>query len=234
MKYFYYRSLPFIIIAVVFILLSNNSSAQNNLPGSYIIPDIGSPGMNIYIELIAHTDSIGVFGDESFVLDNSLELKTVDETDRWKIQFSPVTVSWSGRLITVQAFIHPELVPASYRWDQVAAIPIALFKDGVLQHTYNFYVVLPFPLGDVSGINESVLGQGSLGIRSPRGAMIVDSFISDRKYIVSKQDCDPTTPGNEAFLPFTLISLGRIDVAGISVNADTSEGGVGGGGGGAR
>jgi hypothetical protein len=115
-------------------------------------------------------------------------------------------------------------------------IPIALFKNGVRQQSYNFYVVRPFNMHQVvTAVPDVVLGQGFLGERSPRGAMIIDSLVAPGKgFTVSKNDPDVLTPGNQAYLPFTLISVGRIEVGSINVSADTSQGGVGGGGGGAR
>jgi hypothetical protein len=76
--------------------------------------------------------------------------------------------------------------------------------------------------------------------------MIVDSLILavSQTYTVTKTDCDPITPGNQAYLPFVLLSKGRINGQNtntiISVNGSApasgagGNGGPGGGGGGGR
>ena len=212
-------------------------TAQSQNKAAYIIPDIGAPGTNVYIELIAHADSNKAFGNNYFVNDNSLLLKPTNPTDEWKIQFSPLSISWNGRLITAHAFIHPDLTPTSWRWNDGLRIPIGLYENGNLVNSFDFYVVLPCALGDVSNINESVLGEGNLGMRSPRGAMLVDSLILGCKtYTVSTRDCDLNSEGNQGYLPFTLTAIGDIrgcsGITIISVDANQQDGGPGGGGGG--
>jgi hypothetical protein len=209
--------------------------AQNK--AAYILPDIGAPGMNIYIELFAQTDSMGAFGTDGAVSDSSLYLTVANAADHGKIQFSPVYVSWNGRLITAQLFIHPNLKPNAWQWSQGINIPIRLMQNGNAVNTFDFYVVKPCPLGDIRSNSERVLGDGTLGMRSPRGAMIVDSLIlaDGATYTISKQDPDgDASNGNQAYLPFTLIALGNITGIGttISVNAKDQDGGIGGGGGG--
>ena len=223
----------FLIIALA--LSSYFLSAQ--IQQSYMIPDIGSPGMNIYIEIIASVDSHWFFGEERVVDDLSLYLRTKNSADNGKIDFSPLYVSWAGRLISAQIFVHPDLKPSSWKWNEGIHIPIELMQAGKSIGDYDFYVVQPFHIGNADASKGFVFGVGGedgLGIRSPRGAMIIDSMISTSEiiYTVSKGDCDTKTPGNQGYLPFNIISVGRFEVPKISVDADTKNGGVGGGGGG--
>lgn len=226
-----------LIINIIFIIFSCNLFSQDSIrlpSSSYIIPDIGAPGMNVYIELIAHTDSLGIFGNNSFIADSSLYIKPTDTADEWKIQFSPLFVSWGGRLITVQAFIHPMVPTASWMWYKGVKIQLGLYQKDILRDTFDFYIVRPCKLGDMRQYDDSVFGEHHLGMRSPRGAMLVDSLIlANRRYTVSMIDCD-TTKGNQAYLPFTLTVIGNLKGEGatISVDANEQDGGVGGGGGG--
>ena len=233
--------LNFLFTVAVFATVTATTFAQNK--AAYMIPDIGAPGTNVYIELLAHTDSIGAFGNNSFVNGNSLVLRPTNSADNWKVQFSPLTVSWNGRLITAHAFIHPDLAPTSWRWNEGINIPIGLYGNGNPNpiRTFNFYVVQPFKMPDLTQTNETVFGQGSLGIRSPRGAMIVDNLILDCKtYTVSTNDCDPNTEGNQGYLPCVLTVLGNIKgckegtniTSIISVDGNNQDAGAGGGGGG--
>ena len=82
-------------IIIVFGICSYIMLGQNQL--SYMIPDIGTPGMNIYVEIIASPDSLWFFGTERVVSDNSLYIRPTNSADEGKIQFSSLYVSWSGR-----------------------------------------------------------------------------------------------------------------------------------------
>src|SRR5438105_521336 len=67
--------------------------------------------------------------------------------------------------------------------------------------------------------------------------MIVDSMILTQSgiYTVDATDCDPYTPGNQGFLPITILSKGIVSaVAGATINisGDHEHGGPGGAGGG--
>ena len=243
------RYFLFVIALVLFGALSHIAICSDN-KASYLIPDIGAPGMNVYIEIVAHTDSILAFGADGikdYSSNSQWQLKPANSSDEWKIIFGPLVVSWNGRLISTQAFIHPELAPTSWKWNEGIKIPIVLLENGTVVNTFNFYVVNPCPLGDISKITSPkenlggeeviVLGKAPFGLRSPRGAMLVDSLIlaDNTKYVVSTEDCDLETEGNQAYLPFVLLSLG--DIRGgsgtvISVDGLRQDAGVGGGGGG--
>ena len=229
-----YMKKLFLIIILIYTTAVSVSVGQQK---SYIIPDIGSPGMNIYVEIIAPFDSLWLFGNESVVNDNSLYLTPSNSADKGKIHFSPLYVSWSGRLISAQTFINPNLKPTSWEWSKGIKVPLDLVKAGTIIGKYDFYVVQPFHIGNANASRGYTFGEGGqngLGIRSPRGAMIIDSMISTlpNVYIVSTKDCDPNTDGNQGYLPFTLISVGRFVVPNISADAIGKNGGPGGGGGG--
>ena len=61
------------------------------------------------------------------------------------------------------------------------------------------------------------------GVRSRRGAMIVDSLIlANDVYTVSTLDCDPGTEGNQGYLPFILLAKGKIQGDGIQTEISVS------------
>ena len=223
----------------------------NQVVISYIQPDIVAPGMNSYIEFIAPYNAYGNFGADGTYyneLNSPIKIEVVNPADIWKVTFGPVVVSWQGRLISTQVFAHPALKPNSWDWSLLSnefKIKVRVNKNGVLSNEVDLYIVKPFPFGDRNTSSERILGEGTLGKRSPRGAMIVDRMIlANAKYFVSTNDTDPNTPGNQGYLPFILISKGSI-VGGnntiISVDGGTDGGqqrlqdaGPGGGGGGGR
>jgi len=224
---------------------------KGNVVISYIQPDIVAPGMNSYLEFIAPYNAYGNFGaDRTFynLLTDTLRIEVVNPNDRWKVTFGPLVVSWQGRMISTQVFAHPSLKPNSWDWSllqQDFKIKVRINKNGILSNEVDLYIVQPFPFGNKSSIPDSIIGDGSLGKRSPRGAMIVDSMIlANRTYYVSTADVDPMTPGNQGYLPFILISKGPIRGGAntlISVDGGLSgrqqrlqDGGPGGGGGGGR
>lgn len=156
-------------------------------------------------------------------------------------------VSWDGRLISTQIFVNPDLKPNTADWEILNPQfnkRFAVEYKGAKSNYQDFYVLRPTKLGDVSLNPNRYLGEGSLGRRSPRGAMIVDSLIlANDRYYPSLQDCDPSTPGNQAYLPFVIMAKYKIQGAvntiidmqggairsGIAVQ-DAAPGGGGGGG----
>jgi len=217
---------------------------------SYILPDIGTPDLNTYIEIIGPSTLTKNFGNDGFYLNNlgdQIRLEVVNPVDTQKIIFGPIVISWDGRMISSQVFVHPNVVPNSWDWEQLLPefrIPIRVNINGNYSNVDTFYIVQPFQMGDISSKIDSILGQGTLGKRSRRGAMIIDSAIlGNRRYSVSLNDCDPyNSPdsGNQAYLPFVLIAKGPIS-GGANTIIDVSGGlpriqdaGPGGGGGGGR
>ncbi|MBR9976094.1 MAG: hypothetical protein KFF77_10980, partial [Bacteroidetes bacterium] len=208
---------------------------------SYMIPDIGAPGMNTYVEIIGPHNQPGNFGPDGFSANNPgdmLRVECVNPDDSLKVTIGPLVVSWNGRMIATQVFVHPDLRPNSDSWQGVTAefvIPLRVRYNGNVQNAVTFYIVRPQPA--IMTTASGTLGSGGIwGLRSPRGAMIVDSMIlSGSQYGISSADCDPTTPGNQGFLPAVILSRGPVRTGSsglIAVDANTRHGGPGGGGGG--
>lgn len=197
---------------------------------AYIIPDIGTPNMNTYIEIIGSVNENNLFPPDGLYYDTyipedadgewHLVVRTMDDADTNKITFGPCVVSWDGRMISTQAFINPNLEPNDWDYSKldedkfvVDIVVEALAPDGTgyVSISQKFYIVQPFPFPDYNS-TDFVLGEGPFGKRSPRGAMIVDNMtLGNAPYTVSSVDCDPDTPGNQAWLPFVLLSKGDIN-----------------------
>lgn len=231
------------LLFILFIIISSFKLFSLSPFISYIIPDIGSPGMNTYIEIISHKDSIGSFGTDGFYLNNptdNIRIECLNPLDRRNVIFGPIVVSWNGRMISTQVFIRPNLDPKIWDWCALKSafrIPVRVYVNENYSNIDSIYIVQPFAFGDKSSLSDTILGGGNLGRRSRRGAMIVDSMIlANATYTVSTNDCDPSTNGNQGYLPFVLISKGSITGTGtgtkISVDGSTRNAGPGGGGGG--
>ncbi len=233
--------LKYLTAIILLLCLSGLVAAQEI---SYIIPDIGAPDMNTYIEIIGPHDQTGNFGDDGLYLNNpgdDVYLELVNPADSTKITFGPLIVSWDGRMISTQIFVHPNVNPNTSDWQNLNAefiIPFRVVVNGTPTNEVKFYILKPYNLGDVTSYPDRVFGESSLGKRSPRGAIIVDSLIlANDVYTVSTNDCDPETEGNQGYLPFILLSKGNISGGSnskISVSTTNKHGGPGGGGGGGK
>lgn len=225
---------------------------------SYITPDIGTPGMSTYMEIIGPTGAFGNFigNNDSYHTSpyqeptlSEYSIEFLDPADTNKISFGPLTTSWDGRMIATHVFVNPNLpTPNSMHWNQLTSANIVQFRVKTTQGVsawQKFYIIKPYNFNDLSNnTTDLVFGQGNLGIRSPRGCMIVDSLrLALATYTVSTADCDPETPGNQGYLPFVLLSKGNItgqhfyngstdNFTTIDVSAVGANGGPGGGGGG--
>lgn len=209
---------------------------------SYILPDIGSPRFSTYVEVIAPASARKAFGADGVSLNNpgdDVRLVCARPGDSARLTFGPLVVSWDGRMIASHAFVNPTVKPNSSDWELLRSefrIPIKVIVNGRESNIDTFYIVQPWKLGNVTADPGRILGEGTLGKRSRRGAMIVDSLIlpGGETYTVSLRDPDSRTAGNQAYLPMTLLSpstirgIGTVD---ISVSASGSDGGPGGGGG---
>lgn len=208
---------------------------------SYIIPDIGTPGMNTYVEIIGPTTGSGNFGADGLYPNNPGDAVRVEPNtaaDAAKIVVGPVVVSWSGRMIATQVFVKPGIANGTVQLKVTV---------GGSSSTVDFEIVSPQNLG-LGGIgvldagspsNVITLGSGgTAGTRSKRGAMIVQSLtLQNGTFNVSTTDTDPATPGNQGFLPFILISKKNIAInfdATLKLDAGGLDGAAGGGGGGGK
>ncbi len=230
----------YLVFFIVFFLFFSKSVVKSQ--DSYVFPDIAAPGMVTYFEIVAKANDNSFFGNDGFSLNNpssNVSIRITQQTPAGAnlVQFGPISVSWTGRLLSSYVFVNPDVNPKDWDWEQSGTFVIfEVLVGGVRVSEYRIDIVKPFPFGDKSLNAESILGQGQLGRRSRRGAMIVDSMVLGNKaYTVSRNDIDASLPGNQAYLPFTLISKGPIRGTGanseINVNASSLNGGVGGGGG---
>jgi len=230
----------FILFVLFAILAPRVMEAQPVV--SYFIPDIGTPGMNTYLEIIAPHDSIADFGADGFYYGNRgdiLQIVCANPSDTQYVRFGPCIVSWNGRMIATQVYVLPWVQATSTDWQQSIKIPIQVLLDGLLSNADTFYIVKPQDLDPGSTLTSpGVIGSGGpWGTRSRRGAMIVDSLtlLGSGSYTFSTTDCDLDARGNQGFLPFILISKGKINVGGsttLDVSGNGIEAGPGGGGGG--
>ncbi len=208
-------------------------------PIAYLLPDIGTPGMNTYMEIVGMNNTFGSFGVDSIYANNpgdGVRVVCVNPADTNFVKFGPCVVSWNGRMISMQAFVMPWVQVNSSDWQTGIRIPIRVQIGNVWSSIDYFYIVKPQTVG-VLNIPGLLGSGGKYGKRSRRGAMIVDSITLNGvgTYGISTIDCDPVTPGNQGYLPPVLISLGpvrmaataKLDVSGVGVDA-----GPGGGGGG--
>ncbi|MDX9758064.1 MAG: choice-of-anchor D domain-containing protein [Bacteroidota bacterium] len=208
---------------------------------SYMIPDLGTPGMNTYVEILGPHDQIGNYGPDGFYMNNpgdAVRVECVNAADTTKIGIGPLVVSWNGRMISTQIFVHPDQQPNSDSWQGIAPefiIPLQVRYNGVTQNSVTFYIVRPQP-AIVTNAGGTIGSGGVWALRSPRGAIIIDSLaLLGDSYDISTADCDPATPGNQGFLPVVILSKGPVRTGNntqVSVDANAKHGGPGGGGGG--
>ncbi len=243
------------VLYIIFAVLQPSEvRAQFGNPNvRYIQPDIGTPGLNTYIEIIGSESS----GPSQFLSDGvyfnnpgeAVRVVPANLADTSKIIIGPLVVSANGKMIATQIFVLPTVKPNSWDWRKLDAafkiplkiiltLPPAAPRESAPEAAI-FYIVKPFPAGTLNSKRGTVFGEGDeagLGVRSPRGAMIVDSMtlVAGQRYTVSTKDCDPATSGNQGYLPFVLLSKGVINGNGatIDVSAVGKNGGVGGAGGG--
>lgn len=227
-----------ILLLFTLLLLPISLFAQ----GHYIIPDIGAPDMAIYVEMVAPHDQKGYFGNDGFYLPDIDNEVTISVTKNAQyVTFGPLVVSWEGRLVSTHIFVNKSANPTSILPDPAFQVEFEVSGTTVPSpRNFTFNIVKPQSLGingDISGINEFVLGEGSLGVRSARGAMIVDSLTlkASSDYTFSTKDPDgDLTNGNQGYFPAILLSKGPIkgNNSTISVSAPSRNAGPGGGGGG--
>ncbi len=232
--------LQLVTLCLLFVYLLAATATLRAQTISYILPDIGAPGMNTYVEIVAPTGETGSFGTDGIYINNPGDRVRVicdNPADTALVAIGPVIVSWNGRLAATQIFVRPGIDPGTTDWQSVDSafiVPIRVVVDGIRSNREFFYILRPQSAIIAGG--GGTLGTGALGRRSRRGAMIVDSLVLGAgTFAVNSDDLDPVTPGNQGMLPFVLISRGRVTgLPGttLSVSATGKDGGPGGGGGG--
>lgn len=222
-------------LALTFFLMAIAAALQAQ-PNIYMIPDIGTPGMNTYVEIVGPANETGKFLlPDGLASPSLLKIRFMNPLDSNRVKVSPGVVSWNQRLITFQFFVTPGAA--------LGPVPIELDISGQLFPLDTFFIVAPQRFGTKSGGGviggAPVYGTG-LGKRSKRGAMIVDDMVlNGGNYTIDVSDTDPAVAGNQGYLPFILISKGGVVIrsgATISASAprgiNSKNGGPGGGGGG--
>jgi len=230
-------------ITLILIVLSAIFNSKIYAQTHYAIPDIGSPGMNIYVEVIAEYNQKNKFGADGFYgnLQTSANRVFVPPAFEPYVAISPFVVSWEGRVIGMQIFISEDIDPAPQSWDyrtSGVSFPVTV-QIGVQTYQFTFYVVQPLQFGNQSANMQTTLGEGGFGVRSPSGAMIVDSMVLRNGITYQTNtgiDINPNINGNQGYLPLIILSKGPVYTEGsnkatISVNGTGKNGGPGGGGG---
>ncbi|MBX7215936.1 MAG: choice-of-anchor D domain-containing protein [Candidatus Kapabacteria bacterium] len=205
---------------------------------SYLLPDAAAPGMNVVVETYAPYRQQGSFGQDGFQ-PGTAELQLLNPQDSSRVIVGPTVISWNGRLASTMLFLKAGAA--------VGAVPVRMRVGAAFSNVDTFFVVKPQQLGGPSGqlSGGGVLGSGGMfgAARSRRGVLVVDSLILlGGAFTVDTSDTDPATPGNQGFLPVTILSRGRVSIAAsatLSVSAPNPVSGVpsgvagpGGGGGG--
>jgi hypothetical protein len=222
--------------------------------------------MSTYIEIVAASSDTTTFGKDGLYANNREDVVRVEvenAADTNKIIIGPVVVSWNGRLISTQVFVLPSVAqPPTLYWDDLPRefrIPIRVVVSGradSLSAADTLYIVRPFANArefirqDLTTPNTFIIGEildnnsTPKSVRSRRGALVVGDVSLEgngtggatNRYNVSTLDCDPRTDGNQGYLPFVMLSTGKIDGgrAILSANASGKHGGAGGGGGGGQ
>ena len=200
---------------------------------AYIIPDIGAPGMNTLVEIIAPIAPKGPFAPSSvdptsgLIPQSAVSVEFVRPEDSNRVVISPVVVNWDGRLISCQFFVKPGAA--------TGPVPIRVRVDNQTSNADTFFIQNPQAFGTKNG--GGVIGSGGAwGTRSKRGAMILDSVVlGPGLYTMDVSDTDNLTEGEQGYLPMIILSKGPVRVnagAVLSASAPGKDAGPGGGGGG--
>gem|GEM_PF-4051278 len=233
---------------VLIFVLTLLVSISEAITAPYMFPDLGTPGMATYVEMIAEHNNVDFFWDQpdAFFPNNDGDaLRVMLKNPNPDVVIGPLTVSWDGRLISTTVFVSPDydLTGISKDWATTSGrIDLLVERNGALVAEFPFYIVLPTSTwGNMAGKNT--IGGGNsgqnIGKMSPRNTIIVDSLdlAANVTYRISNQDPAPAEPGNQAYLPAVILSVGPIRGGVgtvIDVSANGIDGGPGGGGGGGK
>lgn len=220
--------------ATLFSLMLLLASALHAQPQpAYMIPDIGAPGMNTYVEIIGYWTAFQTFGTQDVVYDAAygfaLVVEPANAADNARIVVGPCAVNWEGRMISTQIFVKPGAAPG--RCDVVVNL------NGVRSAPIPFEIIIP---QDLVVPANGTLGTGARGTanwRSPRGAMLVRSLTFQGGNVrVNTADLDFATAGIQGYLPLVLLAQRSITMGttSLDLSATNRDGGPGGGGGGGQ
>lgn len=197
---------------------------------AHIQPDVAAPGMSIAVEILAHVDSVGAFGNDGLA-PAGLSIKLIEAFDTQRVIVGIPVVSWQGRMIQVPFFVRSNAF--------AGPVPFRIVSGSKVGNVDTFFVEHAQPTIRVNG--PIILGDNGLGGRlSKRNTLLVRGLVingeqGNRATIEADlNDPDPLTPGNPRLLPLTILSLGpiRISHADLRFEGRGKNGASGGGGGG--
>jgi hypothetical protein len=209
------------LLVLMALLVGASASAQTRSTISYIHPDAAAPGMAIYTELIG-PDTKGNFGADGL---NNVSIEFVNPLDALRVFIGPRVTSWNGRVVSL--FV---IVPNGAA---TGPVPFRVVVNGERSNVETFNIVDAQTLPE--NLASGALGSGGdYGTRSPRNTMVVESLhLGEGTFTVSDIDPDPATPGNQSYLPFTILSKGDVSIEGeLTVGGNGKNAIAGGGGGG--
>jgi len=190
---------------------------------SYIHPDAAAPGMAVYTEIIG-PNIRGNFGPDGI---NQAQIELVNPADASRIVVGPSVTSWDGRMISQTFYVRANA--------SLGPVPFRVITSTGTTAVDEFYIVEAQTIP--SNLPSGALGSGGdYGTVSRRNTMVVESLnLGNGTYTVSDIDPDPNTIGNQALLPFTILSKGPVSINGeLTVSATGMNAIAGGGGAGAR
>ncbi len=129
---------------LVLLLLSATAAFAQNPTITYIIPDIGTPGMNTYVEIIAPYNYFGKFGTaDGLISPQGLFIKLINPADSNRVVTSPCIVSWDGRLLSCMFFVRPGAA--------LGAVPFRVQSSSQQTNVDTFFIVAPQTFGAKTG-----------------------------------------------------------------------------------
>jgi hypothetical protein len=198
------------------------SVAEAQTP-SYIHPDAAAPGMAVYTEIIG-PNVRGNFGPDGI---NKAQVELINPADASRIVVGPSVTSWDGRMISQTFYVRSNA--------SLGPVPFRVITSTGTTAIDNFFIVEAQTIP--SNLPPGALGSGGdYGTRSVRNTMVVESLnLGAGTFTVSDVDPDPNTIGNQALLPFTVLSKGPVTINGeLTVSGQGQDGIAGGGGAGGR
>ena len=189
---------------------------------SYITPDAGAPGMCVAVEIIGPTNHPGNFGngdDQPWYPNTIVALSR--PSDSLLVKLGPAFTSWNGRMIQQMFMIEPHAAQID------TEIYFQAYLNGVPSAVDSFRIVTPTHF-------VPPVGGGTLPTtgRTKGNTMVVDSMIlANGTFTCPQTDPDPNTPGNQAYLPLRILSMGPIELSGATLSANGYSGVTGSGGG---
>lgn len=204
---------------LLFLIALSIAPALHAQTVSYIHPDACAPGMTIYTEVIG-PNILENFGKDGI---GKCRIELINTSDANRLAFSPSVTMWKGRMIAQMVAVDAQASPGP--------VPYRIIGENGISNVDTFYIMSPQTMS--SSLPSGQLGSGgNYGVRSRRNTLVVESLdLGAGMYTISSLDPDPKTPGNQALLPFTIVSAGDVRIAGELTASGTNLHGIAGGGG---